>query len=124
MSLRSPIGRARGLGSAQDGTTHFWVQRLTAIALVPLLIWFISGVVGLVGADYCTVVAWISRPVNAVLFILLLSTMCWHSMLGMQVIVEDYLHTGWSKLGALIVLKFGHVLVAVAGTYAIVSIAL
>lgn len=123
MSLRSPIARARGLGSAKDGTTHFWVQRLTAIALVPLLLWLVSAVVGLVGADHASVVAWVAYPVNAVLLLVLVLTMCWHSMLGMQVIVEDYLHGGWSKMGALIVLKFGHVLVAIAGSFAILNVA-
>lgn len=123
MSLRSPIANARGLGSAKDGTHHFWIQRLTAIALVPLLLWFIGAVVGLVGADYASVVAWIAHPVNAVLFLVLLLTMCWHSMLGMQVIVEDYLHGG-SKMGVLILLKFGHVMVASAGSFAILSVAL
>lgn len=122
MSLRSPIANARGLGSAKDGTTHFWTQRLTAIALAPLLLWFVSAVVGLVGADYAAVVAWIAHPVNAVLFLVLLLTMCWHSMLGMQVIVEDYLHGGM-KMGVLILLKFGHVMVAIAGSFAILNVA-
>lgn len=120
--LRSPISRARGLGSAKSGTAHFWAQRLTALALAPLLIWFIVSIVGLVGASHAEVAAWIAIPLNSVLFITMTAVLFWHSMLGMQVIVEDYLHDNWIKLAVLITLKFAHVLLAITAVYAVLRI--
>jgi succinate dehydrogenase / fumarate reductase, membrane anchor subunit len=120
--LRSPIARARGLGSAKDGTGHFWLQRLTAIALVPLLIWFVASVVSLAGAGYAPVAAWMGQTMNAVLFIALMLALCWHSMLGLQVIVEDYIHSGWFRLPVLVTLKFAHVLIAIVAVYAVLRI--
>jgi len=120
--LRSPIARARGLGSAKDGTGHFWAQRLTAIALVPLLIWFVASVVGLSGMTYTEVAAWFESPLNATLFVILLLSLAWHSMLGLQVIVEDYLHHAGLKMAVLITLKFAHILLAVAAIYAVLRI--
>ncbi len=120
--LRSPIARARGLGSAKDGTGHFWAQRLTAIALVPLLVWFVASVIGLSDMEYAEVVTWFQKPWNAILFIALFSSLAWHSMLGLQVIVEDYLHHAGLKLAVLITLKFAHILLAVTAIYAVLRI--
>ena len=102
MSLRSPLGRARGLGSAKSGTGHFWMQRLTAVALVPLALWFAISVVGLSGADYAAAKAWVGRPVNAALLLLVLLTAVWHAILGVQVVIEDYVHGGAAKWFGLI----------------------
>lgn len=124
MNLRAPIARARGLGSAGSGTGHFWAQRLTALALAPLLVWFIISIVGLVGASHAEVVSWVARPFNAVLLITMMGVLFWHSMLGMQVIVEDYIHAGWLKIGTLVALKFAHVLLAVTAVYAVLSVSL
>lgn len=123
MSLRNPIARARGLGSAKEGTGHFLAQRLTALALAPLLVWFIASVVGLVGATHAEIVAWLSQPVSSVLFVVMLVVLFWHSMLGMQVIVEDYIHNTGLKFAVLVGLKFGHVLLAVAAVWAVLRIA-
>jgi succinate dehydrogenase / fumarate reductase, membrane anchor subunit len=120
--LRTAIARARGLGSAKDGTSHFWHQRLTAAALVPLTIWFLWGLVGAAGASHADALAWIGAPVNAVLLTLLLVLGLWHSMLGLQVIVEDYVHGPGIKLATLVALRFAHLLLAAASVYAVLYI--
>jgi succinate dehydrogenase / fumarate reductase, membrane anchor subunit len=120
--LRTPIAKVRGLGSAKDGTSHFWYERLTAAALVPLVIWFVWSLIGVAGASHTDVIAWIGAPVNAVLLILLLLIMLWHSLLGLQVIVEDYVHIGWLKLATLILFRFAHLLLAAIAVYAVLYI--
>jgi succinate dehydrogenase / fumarate reductase membrane anchor subunit len=122
--MRSPLGRAIGLGSAKEGVEHWWAQRLTAMALIPLSVWFVSAVIGLVGADLDTVQNWVSLPLPAILLVLLLIATFYHVSLGLQVVIEDYVHTELAKLGlvaALRLLCFGF---AVAGIFAVVSIAL
>jgi succinate dehydrogenase / fumarate reductase membrane anchor subunit len=106
MSLRSPLGRVRGLGSAKEGVHHWWMQRLTALALIPLCLWFVIGIIGIADAGYGSVVAWIAFPLNTSLLILLIVALLYHTQLGMQVIVEDYLHAEWLKLAVVIGLRF------------------
>ncbi len=125
MNQRSPISRVLGLGSAKDGTEHFWVQRLTAIALLPLGLWFVFSVAGMAGAgtlDYPGVVRWLSSPSCAVLAILLIATMAYHSALGVQVVLEDYVGSHWLKVSSLIAAKMAHVLVAAIGIFSIFRI--
>ena len=105
MSLRSPLGRVRGLGSAKDGTGHWWAQRLTALALIPLGVWFCASVIAMTGADYATVAAWASSPVVAGLLILLLATTFYHAALGLQVVIEDYVHHEMTKLLLILAVK-------------------
>ena len=93
MKFRTPLSHARGLGSAQEGTGHWWAQRLTAIALVPLTLWFVWSVIGLMGADYQTVHDWVAQPMNAGLLLVFIYATFYHSMLGLQVIIEDYVHS-------------------------------
>ena len=121
--MRSPLGRAIGLGSAKEGLDHWWAQRITAVALVPLSLWFISAVVGLVGADLETVQNWMSLPLSAILLILLLIAAFYHLSLGLQVVIEDYVHTDFAKLGFVVVLRLLCFGIAVAGIFAVVSIA-
>ncbi len=90
MSLRSPLGRARGLGSAKSGVVSFWQQRVTAVALVPLALWFAISLIALSGADYDVARAWLAKPLNATLMVLTLGTGLWHAVLGLQVVIEDY----------------------------------
>ncbi len=124
MSLRSPLSRARGLGSAKDGVSHWVWQRLTALALIPLTFWFVASVVVYINADYTAMKAWVATPYVAVLLSLYLATLFHHSQLGLQVVIEDYVHTKWVNLSLLVLIKFSHVLLAAAGIFAVLKIAL
>ncbi|RFA28357.1 succinate dehydrogenase, hydrophobic membrane anchor protein [Alkalilimnicola ehrlichii] len=123
MSLRTPLSRAKGLGSAKDGVHHWWIERLTAVALVPLYIWFVWGLISHAGADYETVAAWIGSPVTAVLLVLLLAVTFHHAQLGMQVVYEDYIHTEWLKLTSIVLTKFIAYVLAAAGIFAVLRVA-
>ena len=122
--LRNPLKVARGLGSSQSGVGHWWTQRVTAVALVVLLIWFVITVLGLLHADYATALATVAKPWNALLLILLLVTMFWHAVLGLQVVIEDYVHTRWKEVLSLVLIKFLAVLGALASVLAVLRIAL
>ena len=121
--LRSPVGRAIGLGSAKEGVEHWWLQRVTAVALVPLTLWFVIAVVRLSSADIDTVRDWVGRPLPAILLVLLLIATFWHASLGVQVVIEDYVHTDLAKLGLLIVIRLACFALAVAGVIAVLGIA-
>ena len=122
--MRSPLGRAIGLGSAKEGVEHWWAQRITAIALVPLSLWLVSAVIGLVGADLETVQNWVGRPLPAILLVLLLIALFYHTSLGLQVVIEDYVHAELAKLGLLVVIRLLCFGLAVAGIFAVLGIAL
>lgn len=124
MSIRTPLATARGLGSAKSGTHHFWLQRVSAVALVPLSLWFVGSIVAHVGADYDSVIGWLSSPVVAVLMIVYLATIYYHSQLGLQVIAEDYIHVAWAKMATIVVLQFINVLLAVAAIISVLMIVL
>jgi succinate dehydrogenase / fumarate reductase membrane anchor subunit len=121
---RTPIARARGLGSGKTGTGHFWWQRVTAVALVPLVAWFIGTVLSLVGADLATVYATLSRPWTAILFAVFAIAMFWHAKLGLQVIIEDYVHAHGLAIAAQLAVRFICALAAIASVLAVVRIAL
>jgi succinate dehydrogenase / fumarate reductase membrane anchor subunit len=104
--LRSPLNRARGLGSAKSGVHHFWMQRLTAVALIPLVIWFAVSLVMLSGADYGMARSWLSSPFVMVLLILTICIGLYHGQLGMQVVIEDYVHNEGVKLALIVAIKF------------------
>jgi succinate dehydrogenase / fumarate reductase membrane anchor subunit len=123
MSLRTPLGRAKGLGSAKAGTEHWIAERVTAVALVPLVVWFLVGLVMNAGADYEAARDWIGHPVNTVLMILLLGSMFHHAQLGMQVIYEDYIHTEWLKVFSIYATKFAAYLLAAGGIFAVLKVA-
>lgn len=116
--MRDPLATARGLGSAKDGVNHWWMQRVTAIALLVLSPWFIYFAVSLIGADHFTVRAMIAKPLNATLLVSFVIAMCWHARLGMQVVVEDYIH-GWQELTLQLVIKFAYAIAAIAAIIAI-----
>ncbi len=119
MSLQHPIARARGLGSAKNGTHHWWLQRLTAIALALLTPWFIWVAVGMVGADAFTVRAILAQPVNAVLMLAFVFSLFWHARLGLQVVIEDYVHTHWLEVTLQVIVLFACALAALASAIAI-----
>lgn len=124
MSLRSPLSQARGLGSAKEGVEHWWWQRLTAVALVPLTLWFVFSVACLAGAGRETVLAWVASPLNAVGLILFLVALFHHSQLGLQVVVEDYVHAEFLKISSLVLIKFAHVALAAAAIFSVLKISL
>lgn len=120
--LRDPLKLARGLGSSKTGVHHWWVQRLTAVALVPLSLWFLFLLDGLVTAHYPMVLATVAQPVNAVLLIVFAVCLFWHGALGLQVIIEDYVHTRWLELTLQIALRLGALLGALACVAAILAV--
>lgn len=118
MSLRNPIATAKGLGSAKDGTGHWWSQRLTAIALALLTPWFVFFSIGLLGASQDTVRSAIAQPVSAVLLTAFVLSLFWHARLGLQVVVEDYIH-GATEIALQLAIKFIFALAAIAALLAI-----
>ena len=124
MSLRSPLSRVEGLGSAKDGTAHWWAQRVTAVALIPLTLWLAISLLSLPGLDYDTVHLWLSVPVTGFLAALLVIVTAYHSYLGTTVIVEDYVHSTGMKVLTLTTLKFLYVLCGGAGVFAILRVVL
>ncbi len=122
MDTRSPISRARGLGSAKEGVRAWWMQRLTAVALVPLSLWFAAGVVALSGTPHGEAAAWIADPLNATLMILTLVLAFHHGQLGLQVVIEDYVHREGPKLVLLILVKLLALALALAGSVAVLRL--
>ena len=122
MSLQTPLRRVTGLGSAKEGAGHWWAQRLTAVALVPLGLWFVFSVLGLNHGQYEMIRAWIAEPLNTILLILLILSLLYHSALGLQVVIEDYIH-GAIKIATLISVQFLHILLAVGCGYAVLAVA-
>jgi succinate dehydrogenase / fumarate reductase membrane anchor subunit len=122
--LRNPLKTARGLGSAKDGTHHFIVQRITAVALMFLALYVLGLLVYLAGADYATVRAAVANPCNAVILVAFLLSMFWHAQLGLQVVIEDYVHTPGLAVASQLAVRFICVLAAIASVLAVIRIAL
>ena len=106
MNLRTPLAMARGLGSAKEGSHHWWHQRVTALALVPLSLWFIYSLISMVGEDYVTVVHWLRLPYVSVLLLLFIVSLFYHAVLGIQVVIEDYIESEWQKITCILLVKF------------------
>lgn len=121
--IKTPLARARGLGSARDGVEHWFQQRVTAIANIPLVIWFVYSVVDLAGADYATFTNWLQQPLNAILMILFIISTFYHAKLGTQVVVEDYIHDEGFKIVKLIGMKLFFFGIGVACIFSILKIA-
>lgn len=121
-SLRTPLKVARRLGSSKSSVHHWWLQRLTAIALIPLSIWLLYFMGALMHASYPTVLAAIAQPVHAIFLIVLSLCLFWHGALGLQVIIEDYVHTRWLEVALQIALRFGAILAALACVLAVLAI--
>lgn len=124
MSLRSPLGRALGLGSAKSGSSHWIGQRVTAVALTLLGLWFLVSLLTLGGLGHDRVVAWLGAPLHSSLAVLLVMTAAWHANLGLQVVVEDYVAAKGTRVVVLVVIKFALIVAAVAGVLAVLRIAL
>lgn len=119
VSYRTPLGRARGLGSAKHGASHWILERVSAIALVPLVLWMVYGVLRLAAGDYGLAVHWIQEPLNATLAVLTIAIAFWHMHAGMRVVVEDYIHKALTKTALLLLNLF---VCGLAGALAIFSI--
>lgn len=124
MSLRTPLGRARGLGSAKEGVHHWWQQRLTAVAMVPLVFWFVVSIAANVGADYASMVAWLKNPLNASLLVLLLGAVFHHAQLGLQVVIEDYVHCHAVKTASIAAVKLLSIAFGVFGVVSVLFVAI
>jgi succinate dehydrogenase / fumarate reductase, membrane anchor subunit len=122
MSLRSPLGRVLGLGSAKDGTGHWWAQRVSAVALIPLTLWFMLSLLSLPTLDYATVRAWLSVPLSGLLAVLLVAVLTYHSYLGTTVVIEDYVHAAGTRLLSLLLLRFLYALIGGACLFAILHV--
>jgi len=123
VSLRSPLGKVLGSGSAKDGTGHWWAQRVTAVALLVLGAWFLLALSPSTALDHAAVQHWIGQPWNGVLLLLLGLVLSYHSSLGLQVVIEDYVHGPFMKVVSLILNKFFHAAVAMAGIFTVLKIA-
>ena len=124
MSLRTPLGKVLGRGSAGEGVSHWWTQRVTAVAFLPLTAWFAISLVTHALQSYEVMRGWLAQPYVAVLTILLVLTLALHSKLGIEVIVEDYVHGKVAKTTLLLLSTFVHVAAAVAAVFAILVLAL
>jgi succinate dehydrogenase / fumarate reductase, membrane anchor subunit len=121
--MRSHLGNVRGLGSAKNGTGHFWMQRVTAIALLPLTLWFVAALASEGAMSYAEAMAWVQSPVTAVLLLALIAATFHHLQLGMQVVIEDYVHAEGAKIAGLIIVKLGCVLLGLAAAFAVLKVA-
>ncbi len=124
MSLRSPLARVLGSGSAKDGTEHWWQQRISAIALLILGSWFLYSIFRLDSFSHAALLEWAGRPFESVMLLLLAVTLAWHSALGVQVVLEDYVHGPFLKVVTLVLNRFAHVFLGLAAVVSILSIAL
>lgn len=123
MDMRTPLSRANHLGSAREGAYHWWWQRLTALALVPLLLWLVGSLVCLIGADYLAMRTWVARPAVTVALVTLLIALFYHAQLGLQVILEDYVHAEGLKLASLVAVRFACLLLGLLGVISVLRIA-
>lgn len=124
MSLRSPLGKVLGSGSAKDGTEHWWAQRVSAVALLILGSWFLYSIMRIDSFTHAAMLAWVGRPFNSVMLLLLSVTLAWHSALGVQVVLEDYVHGPFLKVVSLVANRFAHVFLAIAAVVAVLTITL
>ena len=123
MKYRTPLSIARGLGSSKDGLGHWWVQRLTAIALVPLVLWFVVSIIALAGQDRGHVLSWLQSPFHGVVLSLFLITSLYHANLGLQTIFEDYIQARWLQLSSRIAAAFAAVFLGFAGVFTLLRLA-
>lgn len=123
MSMRSPLAKVRGHGSAKAGAHHWWAQRLSAVALIPLFLWFVASLAAVATADYETAVTWLGSPWNSALLILLIGATFYHAQLGMQVVFEDYIAAHWLQVTSIILVRFLAMLLAVVSIIAVLRVA-
>ncbi len=122
--MRAPLGRAQGLGSAKEGVLHWWRQRISALALIPLSLWFVSEIIAHLGAPIDAAQRWVGRPLPAIALILLLIAVFYHGALGLEVVIEDYVETPLAKLGLIVSVRLAAIVLAAAGIFAVLHMAL
>jgi len=120
--MRSSLKRVTGLGAAGEGVGHWWAQRVSSLALIPLAVWFVASVVALAGADYFAIHQWLSSPIAAGLLILLIVAVFYHTALGLQVVIEDYVHDETMKIAALLGVNALAIVLGLAGVLSVLSI--
>jgi succinate dehydrogenase / fumarate reductase membrane anchor subunit len=123
MRMETPIGRVRGLGSAKSGAHHWWLERLTSISTLVLFVWFLVSIFRLPALDHETVVEWLESPIVAVPMLLLVVSTFWHLKLGLQVVIEDYVHEGGLKLFSITLLNFFVIALGALAFYSVLKIA-
>jgi succinate dehydrogenase / fumarate reductase membrane anchor subunit len=124
MSLMSPLNRVLGLGAAKGAAEHWWLQRLTAVALLPLGLWFALALLALPSFDYTAVTAWVQRPINSILLICMITAIGYHSALGVQVVIEDYVGGHGGRAVTLVASTLAHFALSIAAVFAVLKIAL
>ena len=122
MEMRSYLGRVRGLGSSNEGVHHWWMQRLTGIALVPLSLWVVGSMINLLNADYSKMVEWVGGNFNPVLLILFIVCTFYHAQLGLRVIIEDYVHSEALKMVSLTTVKLSAILLGACSAFAVLRL--
>ena len=121
--MSTPLHRVQGLGAAHSGTGHFWRQRITAVALVPLGLWFTYAILGLIGTNEVAILSFLARPWNALLMAAFAATMLYHMSLGLQVVVDDYIHSTGMKIFCLLLIRFMMIATTVTCIFALIRIA-
>ncbi len=122
MNYQTPLARARGLGSAREGSHHWWRQRVSAVALFPLSLWFVAFVARLPQASHADVVGWVTAPWNTILLLSFILLSFFHAMLGLQIVIEDYVHTDWLKIAGILGVKLVTAFLGLASTFAVLRI--
>lgn len=122
-SLQTPLHRVQGLGPSHSGTGHFWRQRVTAVALVPLGLWFAFAILGLIGTNEVAILSFLAHPWNAILMAAFAATLLYHMSLGLQVIVDDYVHSAGMKIFLLLLIRFAMIATTVTCIFALIRIA-
>ncbi|MEP6828906.1 MAG: succinate dehydrogenase, hydrophobic membrane anchor protein [Rhizomicrobium sp.] len=122
-SLQTPLHKVRGLGASHSGTGHFWRQRITAVALVPLGLWFTFAILGLIGTNEVAILSFLAHPWNALLMAAFATTMLYHMSLGLQVVVDDYVHNTGMKIFCLLLIRFVMIATTVTCIFALIRIA-
>ena len=121
--LRTELGRVRGLGSAKEGVSHWWHQRLTAIALIPLSLWFVASLVFLTDTDHATAVHWLGSPISLGVMVLFIVALFYHAVLGVQVVIEDYVSHHGLRLASIVLVQFAGFALAAAAIVSLLVIA-
>jgi len=119
----TPLHKVQGLGASHSGTGHFWHERVTSVALIPLSLWFLYVMLGLSGTSEVTALQFLAHPWNAILMGAFVGFSLWHAYLGLQVVIDDYIHTAGAKIFLMLVVRFGVIAIASTSIFAIVRIA-